>query len=332
MDICPLKTNAKRVESSGQSGMSIVTLILFIALVVLAVIAYPLLRKHPAEQESVSAVIQNTPAASKNELANIQKTANQLAIGDFASEEEIDINLNSVMDLDFMSKSEVYDLRTDAVYQYPELIEGDYIPSRTVFGQIEDGRPWWGTMGASYGRGNDSIEGPSMQSVSILNPYLLAVPDLIISWNMAVVPEEELGSDKFPVYCEPYDLRWYPALKKAEVHYSKECAQLSYKQKFSFLFYNARDFNLKYVYVSYDNSTNISKDIQPNAPVAIKHYIHRGGSCGYPGGCNNVSPSTPPTDDISITGWPAKAVVWFWKDKPASYNKTPDMEFIIYFE
>ncbi|MBI3593062.1 MAG: hypothetical protein HY099_06250, partial [Nitrospirae bacterium] len=71
----------------------------------------------------------------------------------------LDIELQPITELDFKSKAEVLKLRTEAVYRYPQLVSKDYKPSEPVFGQIEDGAPWWGVLGISYyGNGEKSIE------------------------------------------------------------------------------------------------------------------------------------------------------------------------------
>ncbi|MGB5158369.1 hypothetical protein [Desulfobacterium sp. N47] len=58
-----------------------------------------------------------------------------------------------------MSESETYDLRTNAVFQYQQFIESCYIHSMSVFGKIEDGKPWRGANGFSYSQNVKSIEG-----------------------------------------------------------------------------------------------------------------------------------------------------------------------------
>jgi hypothetical protein len=319
-----IKPLTNRTVTPGQSGLSLFTLILILALLLTIALAYQVLWQQQPEKKSAPEA-QIPLSASRQNL-------NRLATGNLAKEEEVDIELHPVKELDFMTKADVLNLRKNAVYKYPELIEGNYLPSGAIFGRIEDGRPWWGIHGVSYGRGDKSIEGPSEQSISILNPYLLAVPQFYLVWNLAIVPEADLGSARFPVQCDPYDLKWYPGLGRAEISYNAGCAGLSHGSAFSLIVYNARDFNLNYVYVSYDNSSNISKDNPPDKPYPISHFLHRGGSCGYPGGCNNISPSTPFIDDIRITGRPARAVIWFWRDKPGSAEEQPDMEFVIYFK
>lgn len=315
--------SGNRVLSLGQSGFSLFTLILILALLLTGALAYRLLWQQQPEKK---------PAPAKIPLPASRQNSNMLAIGNLAKIDEIDIELHPAKEMDFMTKADVLNLRKDAVYNYPELIEGGYLPSNDIFGRIEDGRPWWGFHGVSYGSGNKSIEGPSEQSTSILNPYLLAAPQFNLAWNMAFVPEAELGSARFPVQCEPYDLKWYPRQSRAEISYDAACVELGHHSAFSLIVYNARDFNLNYIYVSYDNSSNISKNNPPDIPHPIPHFLHRGGSCGYPGGCNNISPSTPFIDDIRITGQPARAVIWFWRNKPGSVKEKPDMKFVIYFK
>lgn len=258
---------------------------------------------------------------------------NALSSDNLAREEMLDIGLQPVTELDFKSKAEVLKLRTEAVYKYLQLISGDYKPSEPIFGQMEDGAPWWGVLGISYyGSGEKSIEGPSWQSISILNPYLLVVPDFYFGWSTAQVSITEVGGPEYPTYCEPRYLRWYPKISRAEVTYDASCARLSQNSTISLMAYNARDFSLNYIYVSYKDSLNIFKQNPPTEPYLNPQFIHRGSSCGYPGGCNNLSPSTPPIDDIKIINRPAQVVVWFWKDSPSSVEMPPDMTFIIKFE
>ena len=100
---------------------------------------------------------------------------------------------------------------------------------------------------------------------------------------------------------------------------------------FSLIAYNARDLNLNYIFVSCPDSHNTTKPDPPTEPYRNPQFLHQGGSCGYPGGCNNISPQTPAIDNLQITGWPAQVVIWFWRDDPGSIDKSPDMVFVIDF-
>ena len=247
---------------------------------------------------------------------------NTLTIGSAAREAGIDIAIQPAIELDFMSKAEVLKLRVEAVQKYPGLIVGEYKPAEAVFGQIVDGRPWWGIVGHFHsGAGEDSIEGPSEESRFILNPYLLVVADFYGRAD---------GQLSAPLYCAPRRLHWEPAAALAESDYDSECvAQMD--GRFDLIVYNARDLNLNYIYVRYADSQNVTHWDPPTQAYAIPQFIHQGGSCGYPGGCNNMSPATPEIDSLTVTGLPAKVVAWLWRARPASVEQQPDMVFVLHF-
>ncbi|MEW6406382.1 MAG: hypothetical protein AB1649_31750, partial [Chloroflexota bacterium] len=141
--------------------------------------------------------------------------------------------------------------------------------------------------------------------------------------------ESELST--FPLTCHPRDLRWWPQEARAEVTYDAECVNRGQNYTFVLIAYNARDFNMNYIFVSYQDSLNIAKPEIPAAPLANPQFIHQGNSCGYPGGCNNMSPYTPEIDGIEITALPAQAIIWLWKHQPASAEQPPDMTFVLHF-
>ena len=272
---------------------------------------------------------------------------NALAIGKSARAADLDIAIQPPAELDFKSKAEVLESRKAAVLRYPHLISGDYEPSDAVFGQIEDGRPWWGITGHFYlGPGERSIEGPAEEARFLLNPYLLVAVEfdgLFYSWDTRRIAEGDLRRPDFPFYCEASQLRWSPREARAEVTYDvSQCLARTNRWTtqplglanafFSLIAYNARDMNLNYIYVSYPDSRNVSKPDAPTSPYANPQYLHRGGSCGYPGGCNNMSPDTPEISWINITELPAQAVVWLWRQRPWFGTQSPDMVFVIHFK
>lgn len=282
-----------------------------------------------------------------------QPNQNKLAIGDAATVPELAIPIRPPAELDFLSKAEVLGMRTEAVKQHPDLLQGKYRPADAVFGQIEDGRPWWGMKGNFYyGSGEKSIEGPAEESRFILNPYLLIAAEILApytlsdweyGWDRARITESDLNRPGFPFTCQPQSLRWWPRESRAEVRYDVSgyfaaisrwsIAPLSVQNaSFDLFAYNARDLNLGYIYVSYKDSLNIRKADTHANPIAIPHFIHRGGSCGYPGGCNNMSPYVPELDSLQITTLPAKAVIRLWQQAPASSSQPADMVFVIHFK
>ncbi len=278
---------------------------------------------------------------------------NQLALGEQPSAAEpIDISIQAPSELDGLSRQQVFDQRTTLVEQYPQLLAADYTPDDATFGDIIDGLPWWGMEGQFvHFSGARSIDGPSEESRFLMNPYILVAPDFwpAISYTGFVWDDERLTADAlqdpaFPYTPYPQSVRWSPQARQMVVTYNTTAwlqainmwreNRLTYGELvFDLIAYNARDFNLNYVLVRYDLSTNIDKvGERPTAPFAISHYIHQGGSCGYPGGCNNMSPSTPPIQDLLVRQAPAEAVIHLWADRPTNRDVPPDMVVVLKFE
>jgi hypothetical protein len=260
------------------------------------------------------------------------KNNNRLAIGDLSKVESISLNIRASMEFDYLSKSEVIEMRKTEVYRYPELIYSGYEPYEGVFGEIIDGLPWWGIAGKFYyGQGEQSIEGTSAESRFILNPYLLVAAEPCGGWDKTIVPEEVIQRPGFVFYCPPEGLTWEPESDYAEVTYNAGCVARRGYSCFNLIAYNARDLNLGYIYVSYEDSINISKENRPDEPLAIPQYIHQGENCGFAEGCNTMSPTTPELDGLSVVGLPAQVRIWLWESEPESIDVTPDLEYVIRF-
>ncbi len=258
------------------------------------------------------------------------------------------IALHSPVELNFKTKADVLALRNALVREQPQLVKGWYFPSDAVFGQIVGGRPWWGVLGDAYlGSGQRSIEGPAEESRFLANPFLLVAANCNglghDEWDRARITEEALKDPHFPAECWPTALTWWPREARAEVVYdvSGYVRGLSaYANKlrtpagldFDLVAYNARDFGLPYLYVSLEHSSNIEQVHHAAVPFPIIQFIHLGGSCGYPGGCNNMSPADPNTDAVKITALPAVVHCLLWKEKPKSAAQPPDMRFVIRIE
>ena len=157
-----------------------------------------------------------------------------------------------------------------------------------MFGQVEDGRPWWGIEGQYFhGPGQRSIEGPSEESCFVLNPFLLVAVDFtgLTPWS----PGFEWNRDQI----EPEDL------------------------------------NLNYLHVSPKWMVNVFKADLSAEPVRIQHFIHCGGSCRYPGGCNNGSPYQEELDGYRVNALPARLDVLLWHERPNDAGQPADMLFTI---
>lgn len=258
---------------------------------------------------------------------------NMLAIGELAQAESLEVELQPLAELDFLSRSQLLQMRRQAVARYPQLMASGYQPDDVVFGGLEDGLPWWGIPGAyHYGRGPFSIEGESEQSLSVLNPFMLAVPELYLNWDETDLALFASLGQEAPQFCPPRSLQWYPSSSQVEAHYDAACLERSGVTFFSLIAYNARDLNLNYMYVPYHLSRNIGKDDPPTSPYRIPQLLHSGDSCGYPGGCNNISPQTPEIDNLQVSGWPAELVVWFWREDPGTLEESPDIVYRLLFD
>lgn len=253
---------------------------------------------------------------------------NVLALGTAGPIGIVDIAIQQPMDFDFKSRNEILQIRSAMIMHHPQLLAHSYKPTTEVFGQIVDGAPWWGIEGQFHrGPGQRSIEGASEESRFVLNPYLLVAAEFNDYWRNLTAEE----AAHFPLYCPPQNLRWHAQQAYAEVTYAADCIAKRQAPQFDLIAFNARDLNLNYIYVSYADSKNIVKQNPPTAAYANPQFIHKGGSCGYPGGCNNMSPMTPPIDGIQLTGLPASIMIWLWKEQPSSVAQTPDMRFVIHF-
>ena len=258
---------------------------------------------------------------------------NGLLLGDAAQVRgEYTIPLNPMAELDFMTKKEVYDLRKRSVLQHNGLVREGYEPSEAVFGQIVDNRPWWGIYGIyGLGPGQRSIEGPSEESRFLLNPYLLIGLCEKNAFRTGVAPD-----DYPPVYPKPTSIAWY-ADRLLEIivydvhdHFSFVNGLYGREQyKLDLIAYNARDLRFNYLYVDTGKSDAVVWANSERKAVLIRQYIHCGGSCGYAGGCNNMSPLQSELG-IELTSIPAKAYIKLWRDDPKSVDGPSDMDVIVY--
>ena len=281
----------------------------------------------------------------------LQTNHNRLALGAKTTVAMIDVAFSHPQELDGMTRAAILEMRRQAAARYPDLLAGSYTPSSQVF-QIDDGLPWWGIAGQFYhGKGEHSIDGLSEESRFILNPYLLIAAELrglsiwsdgerALSQARARITGQDLAGPGFPFYCRPTSLRWWPQAARAAVAYdvSGYLAELNRWTTYpmtvadaslDLIAYNARDMGLSYLYLSPADSDNLSAGSPMQSPMAIPQFLHPGGSCGYPGGCNNMSPRVPELVNIRIERLPARATIWLWRGRPAGAEQPPDMIFVI---
>ncbi len=275
-----------------------------------------------------------------------QANENKLLIGERAVVPGIDIPVQMPIELNFRSKADILELRKRYVELTPNLVAAPYQPSEAVFGAIEDGKPWWGLRGQGvWGPGPKSSEGPAEESRFIVNPFLLAGanPAVVEIWDEDKITEEDLQHADFPLCWEPTFIKWWPQQSLMQVEYpvtkfNQDLNTWRAKLKtekiipaFGVAAYNAVDFNLNYIYVDTAKSIHIENINKPHeGAVKIAQYIHCGGTCHVPGGCNNMSPEMKELDRIKYTALPARAWISLWRDKPSNVNVKPDM--VVYID
>ncbi|MCO6429780.1 MAG: hypothetical protein J5J00_02885 [Deltaproteobacteria bacterium] len=258
----------------------------------------------------------------------------KLLVGSLApNDEHLRIELNPPSEFDYRSISEILEIRKRVVEQYAVITGSSYRPSSHVFGEIVDGSPWWGLHGLYfYGPGEKGIEGPSEESRFINNPLLLVGLLEPRAWVTRLQPAA--FQEYFPT---PRSLIFFPSEAKAECVYNvsgylkhlEGNRYSGYQNRIvSLSAYNARDFGYNYLYVDPANSLGIDVDSRPVKPVPIRHYIHKGGSCGYPGGCNNMSPYQEEMQ-LKIQSLPARASIRLWRADPGAVSRREDLLFII---
>lgn len=254
------------------------------------------------------------------------------------------LQINPIQDLNYKSKLDILNMRANAINVYRALLIGQYNATPAVFGEITDGKPWWGMAGQYiWGEGPRSIEGMSEESRFILNPFLLvgANPWTAMIWNKEKITEDDLRRYDFPYTWLPQSLRFWPSAKMGQVvydvtGYNQRLRQYADKiekgdenNHFGLVAYNARDFGYDYMFISPTQSANIENTDKNKDVVQIRHYIHTGDSSKYPGGCNNMSPAMAQIDDIVYTKLPARATVYLWKQRPPSVTAKPDLTFVV---
>lgn len=278
--------------------------------------------------------------------AQAQQNPNALATGKYAkTRSTVNVAINPVANLNWKTKGEILSWRLRELQKYPQLVGGAYTPYTPIWILMEDKKPWWGVAGSCvWGKGQQSIEGPAEESRFILNPLLLvaADPATLLIWNRKQITAKDVCNPNFPFLWQPESLRYDPVHAMATAVYNVSNFQKNLLahpalkmpmmiQNFSLVAYNARDFGYNYIYLDESKSINVRNDNPTQNAVCIRQMIHCGGTCGYPGGCNNMSPFTPEIDRCRFMSLPARAYILLWRQAPAAVTAPPDMTFLLEF-
>ena len=277
--------------------------------------------------------------ATINDVRTQQLSTNRLSLGPQAKVQTgVSLAINSASEYDFHSRSEIENLRRNCANQHPELLLYQYTPMPAIFSQIEDGKPWWGLDGQLFfDSGDKSIDGLSEESRFVNNPFMLVCANMVLDgyqYESSKFPsKEDFALSGIPLDCTASQVAIYPRESREEITYNvTNFLQASAKivdlpkqlgsAPFDVVAYNARDFGYNYLAVSPRFSQNINKT--SDRPIEIAQYIHCGSSCGYNGGCNNMSPYIEGLHGLSLKKLPAQACVYLWRSRPTSVEQTPD--------
>ncbi len=244
------------------------------------------------------------------------------------------IVIEDMMEFSNLNSQDILALREQAVKSSSVFEElGDYTPSRAVF-DIEDNIPWIGAYqvacvgveGPNYRIG----EGPSRESLTILNPELLLHP-LVPS----VHQDERSKCDKSLFYI-PKKIIYFKDTNSITTYLDIT----SIKQKMGYIVYpyylttaNARDLGYNAIFASeYTNVTFANKDDNMSLNISEpRGFWHKGYSCNLPDGCNNYSPRDT-RFEIKTPKLPAAIRIKLWKNMPHKSSAKADLTYEIVFE
>lgn len=250
--------------------------------------------------------------------------------------------VNPPSEFNNMRKDEIYSIRK--AYVKDSLFASDnYEPNERVFGAIQDYKPWWGTQKCRpldyTGDYHESIEGESKQSIQINNPNaLVGLSSPYIPWN--VEANEDFCTSEYARFI-PQSIKYSKKDKLiiAEYEVSKGFPNIyvnisgkTQRYPIQLSGINALDFGYKYIYAF--DTKNISMVYPNNVTEQVemfRDYIHVGGSCGYEGGCNNISPMQN-DKMISVKALPAEINLKLWKKQPRDKYQKADMYYRIIFK
>jgi hypothetical protein len=276
------------------------------------------------DHESLNKLIQ---LAGYKKLALLRRTSPNVLIN---NSETILMPISEPLEFDFLPKAEILSMREKKLNPYEGKLIGTYTPFSDVFGQMVDKAPWWGLKGIFfYGPGNMAISGDSEEARFILNPFLL----------VGVQENNALVTKTAPGWYENY----YPKpnsliiMKDLNFHvnydisgYNDHLRRVNAQSELNTLYisaYNARDMGYNFLSFESNGSSNI-RIAKFDIPIELIQFIHKGGSCGYKDGCNNMSPYQEEFKFI-VEKTPAHLKVRLWKNEPNSHLDEADANYLI---
>lgn len=226
---------------------------------------------------------------------------------------------------------------------FKDVLKDKYSPSEEVFGGVQDKMPWISLKNSicidprlnphHVSKGNSAlsrfIENPNVL-VGIMPPYVMSIK------------ENSPNCTSVPLKFIPTKMTYDPKNKMITSYYPMSYSVMNQTVKkngrsvplyFTLTGLNAKDLGYKFATVSHSDGvlfTNYGENISDDV-VGFRDFIHVGGSCGVPGGCNNLSPYQP-AHDFYFISIPAEITFKLWKGKPVSKFMPADFNYKIIFE
>lgn len=242
----------------------------------------------------------------------------------------VNVPVNVPTELSGKSKKYIYKLRKNFV-DASIFASSSYEPSESIFGQIEDGKPWVSFYACVNGSKQAcKTDGPSEETRFINNPTMLVAIEYPF---FSASTDVQFCTDPI-TNLQPSVIKYSKAKNEIVVIYD----YLPFTTNNNFSFYtfngiNARDFGYQYAYIDVAKSSympdfmsdsNMSTDI-----ITFVNYIHVGGACRVEGGCNNGSPRQSYLEfKANVTEFKyqnREIYIKLWKERPASPAQKPDI-------
>lgn len=256
-----------------------------------------------------------------------------------SAHDTVNLELNPLESYNGKTKREMYDIRKSYV-EKSLFYSPNYEPNEEIFGNIEDGKSWWGLepMVCSHGD-EDTTRGLSALSRFINNPDLLV--QTYFPFNMTYYEGiKEYCNSKFARLI-PSSLTYEPKSNTITAKYFMTPYVFNNRLNYfgmKDIYYpfilsglNARDFGFEYMYINnLYNAKMLNEDNAAKHVYQFRDYIHVGASCRRPEGCNNLSPRQTELEFI-ITSLPAELDIKLWKKQPMLKDLKEDIKFKVMF-
>lgn len=266
----------------------------------------------PAKKTSVKKISASAPVTQ--EVTTIEPSS------------PVDLKINPPTEINGFSREEIYNLRKYAVVGSVFAFSG-YDPSKSpVLEQIESGKPWIGLSSeGAYDNKKFITKGVSEETRFLNNPNIL------IGIALTTVRHCFGNEGNIADYTLPQRLIYSKQGNKVTViynftnYYNKllNCKEAGIEnQIFRLTGVNARDLGYPFAYaynvknIIFTQQNNIGNEI-----TEFQDFIHVGGSCEVPGGCNNGSPRQYNLE-FRLQALPADIetymVIKLWKERPST--------------